>query len=196
MSRYAPSLPWQRHRIPLKTVCPPLLALLECSAARKWSRKLKRGQFVFDASFICARAPSNRFLQTRCKTRQNWFLRSRKLASFFWCWNLSQFLNLEIRFLLRCYDHLRFSTFSLFFNIRYLRISRSSIFVFSISLSLCLSLLIYVCLFPFFNLTSCRQRCFNCFHISSFSTTILPCLSLSLTSQLQAKLLQFSRVDC
>ena len=103
-------------------------------------------------------------------------------------------------FLLRCYDHLRFSTFSLFFNIRYLRISRSSIFVFSISLYLskflCLSLLIYVCLFPFFNLTSCRQRCFNCFHISSFSTTILPCLSLSLTSQVQAKLLQFSGDNC
>ena len=97
-------------------------------------------------------------------------------------------------FLLRCYDHLRFSTFSLFFNIRYLRISRSSIFVFSIYLSL--SIYLYFCLFLFFNLTSCRQRCFNCFHISSFSTTILPCLSLSLTSQLQAKLLQFSRDDC
>ena len=144
MSRYAPSLPWQRHGILLKTVCPPLLALLECSAARKWSRKLKRGQFVFDASFICARAPSNRFRQTRCKTRQNWFLRSRKWASFFpvtMLWpSPFQHLFFVLQYSLSAY-------FS-FFNIRFLYLSFS--------------------LFPFFNLTSCRQRCFNCFHISSF----------------------------
>ena len=168
MSRYAPSLPWQRHGILLKTVCPPPLALLECSAARKWSRKLKRGQFVFDASFICARAPSNSFLQTRCKTRQNWFLRSRKLASFFLVLKLISVLKSWNSFPVTMLWPSPFQHLFFVLQYSYLRISCSSIFVFSISLSLCLSLLIYVCLFPFFNLTSCRQRCFNCFHISSF----------------------------